>query len=415
MKTKQENNHHYTGLAIPVILNNVEMSLINGQWQPNVDNNIVANLLIKQLAIKSSPLNGCEVRFIRDNLGMSLRSFASKVAHESHVAVKKWEDKGLESTNMNFNTEFAIRVYIIDNCFEHLETRLYSKIIKQAKAFYDNQSTVNSVNIIDLINHQNDFLVSLSSSDANHFNLLSNENYDVLVKCADYRNQSIEQHLQSLIINEQQQIEFEKQRIEREKKEQAREAAKTYDKRTTKIGKLFKKHFHNTNYLYHPIDLLHDAQELIEELVQSEIISGKVTSDQIVKSKLMKITRSAYFSFGMEIGHFVGSMVGTKHVFLTSGLFRAEHHCAFVGMPDNIEVSVRLYSILISQAKKAKTEFLKTLSKRMKTSNRSKRVKDYMYDWAQTFDVIFGSDELYEDNGFELLDQFSKAQWNTRD
>lgn len=416
MKTKREKNYHYTVLDIPVVLDEVEMTLRNGEWQPNIDSEVVATHLLEQIAIKESPLIGNEVRFIRIQLGMSLRVFATQVAHESHVAVKKWEDKSCKLTNMNANTEFVIRSYLIDNVLAQPASPAHQDLIKLAKRFYTNQKTVNQVNSLTLNTTQGNTpsqpLIGCSDNRLPH---LSSDYYDVLAEGASYRNQSIEQQLCSLINKEKQQIEFDKQRLEREKKEKAREAAEIYDKRTAKIGKLFKKHFPNSGYLYHPMDLVHDTDDFIEELVKSKVISGKVVPEQIVKSKLIKVTRSAYFSFGMDIAHFVGSQAGTKHVFLTRGLFRVEHNCAFVGMPDNIEVSVRLYSFLMSQAQKAKTAFLKTLSKRMKSSNRSKRAKDYMFDWVQVFEGICCGDELYEKDSYELLCQFSDEQWDSRD
>ena len=416
MEMKRENNYHYTKLDIPVVLNDVEMTLKNGEWLPNIDSETVATCLIRQLAVKEFPLIGNEVRFIRARLGMSLRDFAAQVAYESHVAVKKWEGKNNELTNMNANTEFVIRSYLIDNLFDKSDGAVYQGLIQQAKRFYANQGVVNLVNSIDLTDKQDNIaLAPPTNCSDNQLTPLSNQDYETLTECANYRNQSIEQQLKLLINKEKQQIEFDKKRIEREKKEKAREAAETYDRRTAKIGKPFKKHFPGTGYLHHSMDLVHDTDDFIEELVESKVISGKVVAEQIVKSKLFKITRSTYFSFGMEIAHFVGSKAGTKHVFLTGGLFRVEHHCAFVGMPDNVEVSVRLYSFLMSQAKKAKTDFLKTLSKRMKSSNRSKRAKDYMFDWVQAFGGICGYDELYDNDSYELLCQFSSEQWDTRD
>tara|TARA_Y100000588_G_scaffold394932_1_gene518439 strand:- start:4117 stop:5367 length:1251 start_codon:yes stop_codon:yes gene_type:complete len=416
MKMKRENNYHYTELDIPVVLNDVEMTLKNGQWLPNIDSETVATCLIRRLAVKEFPLIGNEVRFIRACLGMSLRDFAAQVAHESHVAVKKWEGKSNELTKMNANTEFVIRSYLIDNLFDKSDSAVYQGLIQQAKRFYANQGVVNLVNSIDLADKQDNIALAPSTNCRdNQLTPLSNQDYETLTECANYRNQSIEKQLKLLIDKEKQQIEFDKKRIEREKKEKARESAKTYNRRTAKIGKPFKKHFPSTGFLYHPMDLVHDSDDFIEELVESKVISGKVVAEKIVKSKLFKITRSAYFSFGMEIAHFVGSKDGTKHVFLTGGLFRVEHHCAFVGMPDNVEVSVRLYSFLMSQAKKAKTDFLRTLSKRMKSSNKSKRAKDYMLDWVQAFGGICGYDELYDNDSYELLCQFSSEQWDTKD
>lgn len=43
---------------------------------------------------------------------MSLRYFAEKVVHESHMAMSKWKKKEDLETNMNTNTKHELRLYI---------------------------------------------------------------------------------------------------------------------------------------------------------------------------------------------------------------------------------------------------------------------------------------------------------------
>ncbi len=137
MKTKIETNYHYTGLGFPIILKQVEMVLLGNEWHPKIDVRNVASIVITMLATKEVPFTGNEVRFIRTHFGMSLRKFADTVVHETHVAVKKWEDKGDELTNMNPNTEFVIRNYIIEETSTKSEkkARYYGRTV-QAKKFY---------------------------------------------------------------------------------------------------------------------------------------------------------------------------------------------------------------------------------------------------------------------------------------
>lgn len=44
---------------------------------------------------------------------MSLRYFAEKVVHESHMAMSKWEKK--EDLKTNTNTKHELRLYITQN------------------------------------------------------------------------------------------------------------------------------------------------------------------------------------------------------------------------------------------------------------------------------------------------------------
>ncbi|MDX2345571.1 MAG: hypothetical protein QNK11_01660 [Legionella sp.] len=114
MKTKIVNNHIYEGLGFPVELKKVEMISIDGDWAPKIDVKKVADEVIEKLAIQDARLTGNQVKFIRSYFSMSLRDFGEKVAHESHMAVSKWEKKGGMPTNMNANTEHELRLYIME-------------------------------------------------------------------------------------------------------------------------------------------------------------------------------------------------------------------------------------------------------------------------------------------------------------
>jgi hypothetical protein len=137
MKTKVKNNYLYTGLGFPVLLDQVEIVLLGNEWHPKIDVRKVANIVIEVLAAKESPLTGNEVRFVRTHFGMSLRDFANNVVHETHTAVKKWEDKRDEPTKMNPNTEFVIRNYIIEETSTKSEKKAkYFGRTVQARKFY---------------------------------------------------------------------------------------------------------------------------------------------------------------------------------------------------------------------------------------------------------------------------------------
>lgn len=136
MKTKIEENYTYFGLGFPVTLKQVEMVLLGNEWLPKIDVKNVANIIVKELAIKTTPLTGNEVHFIRTHFGMSLREFGSVVVHEAHTAVKKWEDYKDKITKMNTNTEIVIRNFILEQTSSQTDkqAKFYARTL-QAKIF----------------------------------------------------------------------------------------------------------------------------------------------------------------------------------------------------------------------------------------------------------------------------------------
>lgn len=129
MNTKKVKHYYYDGFGFPVELDDVEMIFIDGDWHPKIDLQKLADEVISQIAIQESRLTGNQVKFIRSYYSMSLRDFAEKVVHESHMAVSKWEKKEALETNMNTNTEHELRLYIIEN--------LHKKNRESKSKFYD--------------------------------------------------------------------------------------------------------------------------------------------------------------------------------------------------------------------------------------------------------------------------------------
>ena len=204
-----------------------------------------------------------------------------------------------------------------------------------------------------------------------------------------------------------------KKALEAKQRKELQEAALIHYAKTQKFGKPFKEHFGDLNNCTDARDLVYYADEFFEAITQQNLISGKVIPTSILQSPPVKVARGAYLEFGGDIASFIASKAGTKDVFLTKGLFKVEHTCVFIGMPDNVEVSHRLFTFLFRQAKKAKSEFLQSLSKRIKPNNRSKRAKDYMYRWVSPFGYVSGSDELYQADSYDLLSDYSEKMWET--
>jgi hypothetical protein len=129
MKTKKVKNYVYEGLGFSVELTDVEMVFLENDWHPCIDVQKIADDVLKQLAIQEARLTGTQIKFIRSYFSMPLREFGEKVVHESHMAVKKWEQKGDAPTNMNSNTEHELRLYVVE--------KLHFKSRESKSKFYD--------------------------------------------------------------------------------------------------------------------------------------------------------------------------------------------------------------------------------------------------------------------------------------
>lgn len=114
MKTKIVENLCYEGLGFPVDLEHVEMVEIDNEWHPKIDVRKIADAVIEALAYQEGRLTGNQVKFIRSYFSMTLRKFGGEVVHETHAAVDKWEKCGDEMTSMNDNTEYVLRLYILE-------------------------------------------------------------------------------------------------------------------------------------------------------------------------------------------------------------------------------------------------------------------------------------------------------------
>jgi len=134
MKTKMVKSFVYEGLGFPIELLNVKMIEINGEWVPKINIHQIADEAVKKLAIQESRLTGNQVKFIRSYFSMPLREFGKKVVHETHAAVKKWENNGEEITAMNENTEQVLRLFIIEQT--SIPRADFYKVFQQSKRFF---------------------------------------------------------------------------------------------------------------------------------------------------------------------------------------------------------------------------------------------------------------------------------------
>ena len=128
MKTKIIENFCYEGLGFPIDLKQVELIEIENEWHAKIDVRKISDAVIEALAYQDSKLTGNQIHFIRTYFSMSLRKFGEEVVHETHAAVDKWEKSGNQVTSMNDNTEYVLRLYIIE--------QIRSKTKKQRDEFF---------------------------------------------------------------------------------------------------------------------------------------------------------------------------------------------------------------------------------------------------------------------------------------
>ncbi len=136
--TKTAKRFVYEGFGFPVVFLNVPMVEVRGIWTPKVDYNKLAQELVLALAHKPARLTGCEIKFIRLHLEMTLAQFG-ECFDVTHPAVLKWERAGNEPPDMKWPTEKDIRLCILDreharvNAFKELYQELRQKVKRTSK------------------------------------------------------------------------------------------------------------------------------------------------------------------------------------------------------------------------------------------------------------------------------------------
>ncbi|GAB5411683.1 MAG: hypothetical protein ChlgKO_07970 [Chlamydiales bacterium] len=111
MKKKVVKKFVFEGLGFPVVFLNTPVREVRGEVALDLNLNKVQKAVLRALSLKPIPLNGNEIRFIRQYLELTYVQFA-KVIGVTHPAVVKWEKKGNKTANITPSTELYIRLYI---------------------------------------------------------------------------------------------------------------------------------------------------------------------------------------------------------------------------------------------------------------------------------------------------------------
>lgn len=110
MKETKRETFLYEGLGFPVLMINVPMKKMLGEWVMNINFSQLQKVAMLALVKKNGPLTGKQLRSIRHFLDLSTHRFAD-VLGVSHVAVLNWES---EERKMNPDTEIHLRMYVLN-------------------------------------------------------------------------------------------------------------------------------------------------------------------------------------------------------------------------------------------------------------------------------------------------------------
>lgn len=112
-------------LGFPVILLNVPMKRLRGEWLPDIPLNEFQRVVIWLLAHMTVAMTGRQIRFVRHWMQKTQQEFAAML-DVTHAAVSKWEHKGHEPSGMAKPTEVLLRLNMLtdlpDEIWETLVT-----------------------------------------------------------------------------------------------------------------------------------------------------------------------------------------------------------------------------------------------------------------------------------------------------
>ncbi len=110
MEKKIVAQHIDKGFGFPIVLENVPMVKVRGEWTPYINYNNLAREVLRSLIELDGRLTGNQVKFVRTHFEMTLQAFAERF-NVSHPAVMKWERAKDRLTGMNWGTEKDIRLF----------------------------------------------------------------------------------------------------------------------------------------------------------------------------------------------------------------------------------------------------------------------------------------------------------------
>lgn len=116
------------GFGFPVKFLDAPMIKKEGEWTLNINFEKYERAVLLALSLKPSRLTGNEIKFIRNFLGMNLKSFGKRFGDVAHSAVIKWERAKDKPSVINWATEKDIRLEIVDSIRPKILHKVYSDL-----------------------------------------------------------------------------------------------------------------------------------------------------------------------------------------------------------------------------------------------------------------------------------------------
>jgi DNA-binding XRE family transcriptional regulator len=111
MRQKNAKSYIYEGLGFPIRLVNVPMIKVRGKFVPNINYNLLQEVVLQNLCFKEAPLTGHEVAFIRKYFHLTTTAFGRAFGC-THAAVLKWEKYKNHFARIAPSTEICIRLFV---------------------------------------------------------------------------------------------------------------------------------------------------------------------------------------------------------------------------------------------------------------------------------------------------------------
>jgi transcriptional regulator with XRE-family HTH domain len=117
MEQKIQKRYRTWVLGFPMVLQNVPMEKIRGEWAPAINFNELEDVMALVIPLKRARLTGSELRFLRQHLDLSQEAFAAQFDY-TRQGVKKWEDCGDTLPALKWSTERDIRLFALSRAVQ---------------------------------------------------------------------------------------------------------------------------------------------------------------------------------------------------------------------------------------------------------------------------------------------------------
>lgn len=123
----------FNGFGFPVLLLGFKHRRVGKEKVLDVNYQELTKTVLRALIMKKGRLTGAELRFIRNEMGMSQSDFARMIGKKDHSSISKWESRKLRVADMDAATEAIIRIKLADSCGERFTKKLFSTVFDDVR------------------------------------------------------------------------------------------------------------------------------------------------------------------------------------------------------------------------------------------------------------------------------------------